>query len=347
MHRLNNILNHLNQQPSSIESLEPTPCNSFDLTIDNKMLTRKQQQFYEDNGYIVIKNLLNDSDVQKYYNRFDELIADPKKGPSSMIIMRDVALKGLQKKDRKSQRVVTKLQNWSQDNILWQFVKDPRIVSYLESIIGSSIRAHHFMVINKPADPGMLSSRHPLHQDQWYFPFAPSKHIVCAWTALQTINRNNGCLVVVPGSHKNTLFPHAYPSPWNGPVNKAYHGLQLPPDEINKLLGARVHLEMSAGDTVFFHPLLIHGSGANLTNKNRRSISAHYCNPTKVDFIHDGIIPQQARIAKESEEIVKRMIGVSTTYEKIWKSKSRQVQGDVGNFAYKKGSIGFNNDTKQ
>lgn len=32
----------------------------------------------------------------------------------------------------------------------------------------------------------------------------------------------------------------------------------------------RVHLEMQAGDTVFFHPLLIHGSGTNRTNGFRK-----------------------------------------------------------------------------
>merc|ERR1712154_328326 len=142
------------------------------------------------------------------------------------------------------------------------------------------IRAHHFMSINKPSDPGKLSSRHPLYQDQWYFPFAPSKYIVCAWTALQKIDRNNGGLVVIPGTHKinrdiigngvgvgGKLLPHSYPKPWNGPINKAYHGIQLKDEKnMNKLLSKRVHLEMGPGDTVFFHPLLIHGSGANLTN---------------------------------------------------------------------------------
>ena len=32
----------------------------------------------------------------------------------------------------------------------------------------------------------------------------------------------------------------------------------------------RVHLEMGPGDTVFFHPLLIHGSGMNRTNGFRK-----------------------------------------------------------------------------
>jgi len=37
-----------------------------------------------------------------------------------------------------------------------------------------------------------------------------------------------------------------------------------------------VNLEMKIGDTVFFHPLLIHGSGMNKSKNTRRAISAHY-----------------------------------------------------------------------
>jgi phytanoyl-CoA hydroxylase len=35
---------------------------------------------------------------------------------------------------------------------------------------------------------------------------------------------------------------------------------------------------MAAGDTVFFHPLLVHGSGRNRSDGFRRAISAHYGN---------------------------------------------------------------------
>lgn len=58
---------------------------------------------------------------------------------------------------------------------------------------------------------GKKTSRHPMHQDLHYFPFRPADRIVCSWTAMQQINRENGCLVVVPGTHKGELLPHEYP----------------------------------------------------------------------------------------------------------------------------------------
>lgn len=37
-----------------------------------------------------------------------------------------------------------------------------------------------------------------------------------------------------------------------------------------------IDLEMEPGDTVFFHPLLVHGSGVNKSTGTRKAISCHY-----------------------------------------------------------------------
>lgn len=346
MQRLDHIIGHLKPSDniSTPIATNRTASDSFQYTVSDVGLSTEQRQFYETNGFVVIKKLLTPSEVSTYYNRFDELVANPKERSPSLVIMRDVSLSNLAISERKSERVVTKLQQWAYDRVFWNFAKHPKITSVVSSIVGDDIRAHHFMSINKPSDPGRLSSRHPLHQDQWYFPFLPSARIVCAWTALQSVHRSNGCLCVVPGTHKRRVLsgveiggelqPHAYPTPWNGPVNKAYHGLQLGDNAktVNALLARRVHLEMEEGDTVFFHPLLVHGSGANLTTRNRRSISVHYCNSKEVRWVPEGVIPEQRRIAKEVEAMAERKAGFKVTFEQVWKLKSRQVQGDQGCF---------------
>lgn len=200
-------------------------------------------------------------------------------------------------------------------------------MKYAESIVGPDLRGVHFMAINKPSDPGTLSSRHPLHQDAHAFPFQPFDHIVCSWTALQRIHRSNGCLVVCPGTHRHRLYPHSYPKPWTGPVNGAYFGIQYDGD-INTMLRKRVHLVMDPGDTVFFHPLLIHGSGANLSQRNRRSISVHYVNSALVGFNRN--IPEQRDIANEVERLIKKVTGKEIKFATYWKMKSRQIQGSDG-----------------
>ena len=51
-----------------------------------------------------------------------------------------------------------------------------------------------------------------------------------------------------------------------------YYGIQ----DFDSFKDKLIHLEMERGDTVFFHPLLIHGSGANRTMGFRKAISCHY-----------------------------------------------------------------------
>lgn len=86
-----------------------------------------------------------------------------------------------------------------------------QITDYVECFTGPNIMAVHTMLINKPPDPGLKTSRHPLHQDLHYFPFRPADRIVCSWTAMEKVNRANGCLVVLPGTHHGDLKQHDYP----------------------------------------------------------------------------------------------------------------------------------------
>lgn len=115
------------------------------------------------------------------------------------------------------------------------------------------------------------SSRHPFHQDLAYFPFGPTNRIVAAWAALEDSSNANGSLNILPKTHKGRFFDHEYPD-WNGEVNKAYFGIK----EYEKFEDNRIDLEMKKGDIVFFHPLLIHGSGENKSQGYRKSLCCHF-----------------------------------------------------------------------
>ena len=48
-------------------------------------------------------------------------------------------------------------------------------------------------------------------KDLHYFLHRPVNQIVAAWTAMEKIDKNNGCLFVLPGTHKGPLYKHDYP----------------------------------------------------------------------------------------------------------------------------------------
>lgn len=323
--RLKTIFGHLN----SDAVISPSPASSgavhsgvqsFRYTLDNPVLSYEQRKFYEDNGYIVIRNLVPKEKLDVYRERFEQICRREVEVPG-LTIMRDVAI--ARSEFVPGEQAVTKLQEFQNDDVLFGYCELPEIIKYVQTFTGKEVKAMHTMLINKPPDPGKKTSRHPLHQDLHYFPFRPADRVVCSWTAMQKVNRENGCLVVLPGTHKGELLQHDYPE-WEGGVNKMYHGVRdFDPN------APRVHLPMDTGDTVFFHPLLIHGSGMNKTKGFRKSISCHYAS-ADINFIDvKGSI--QDGVEKEVFEMVHKKLvarGVDPTkltMKDLWMFKSRDV----------------------
>lgn len=308
---------------SQTASVYPTQSTGakYKFTRNDTVLTKEQRDFYEENGYIVIKNLVPKEKIDVYRERFENICNGQVKVPG-MIVMKDVAI--AKSEFIEGEKAITKIQDFQHDDILFEYCALPEIVKYVEGFTGPNIKAMHTMLINKPPDPGTKTSRHPMHQDLHYFPFRPADRIVCSWTAMEKVHRDNGCLVAVPGTHKGELLPHEYPE-WEGGVNKMYHGVKdYRPDM------KRVHLEMEMGDTVFFHPILLHGSGTNRTKGFRKAISCHYA-PCEMDYIDVKGTSQQV-IEDEIRELASKRMGNSKlenfSMDLVWKIKSRLVQGE-------------------
>jgi len=289
---------------------------NFKYTLDatSDKLTQRQRQFYEENGFLVIPNLVSDSLIDEFKQRFLDIV-DGKVDSGSILKMKDLSLKD--KRGLPNERIYNKIQDFVWDEVLAKYICSPDVLDYVQCFTGPDIRAVHSMLINKPPDAGTRTSRHPLHQDLHYFPFRPADRIVAAWTAMEHIDDSNGCLVVQPGTHKGELEQHDYPD-WENGVNKMYHGIRGADSN------SRVHLHMEKGDTVFFHPLLIHGSGTNVSPNFRKAISCHY-STSNINYI-DVNGTSQEKIAKEVEEIAKRR-GVSMDFVDLWKFRSRDVRG--------------------
>lgn len=235
-------------------------------------------------------------------------------------------------KDRhvKGEAIVNKVQHFEDDEVLFEYCQHPAILDYVEAFAGPDIMSVHTMLINKPPHVGALG-RHPLHQDLHYFPFrSPDRspdRIVCAWTAMEPVTKANGCLVVLPGTHTGALLEHDYPE-WgdDGGVNKMYHGVK----NVDKSkVETSVYLEMDPGDTVFFHPILIHGSGANRTDGYRKAISCHYAS-SHCTYI-DVTGTTQQFVADEIAELASKLSGgLAISMTDVFRAKSRLVRGQYG-----------------
>ncbi|XP_049422984.1 phytanoyl-CoA dioxygenase, peroxisomal [Epinephelus fuscoguttatus] len=323
--RLKLLINHLDRPPAAIraapasaQTFTYSPPHRLRYTCDTDLLTPEQRLFYEENGYILIKNLVSDEDIERFRKEFERICRQEVKVPG-LVVMRDVVI--AKSEFVVDQKAVSKLQDYQEDPELFRYCTLPQILKYVECFTGPNIMAMHTMLINKPPDAGKKTSRHPMHQDLHYFPFRPADRIICSWTAMEKVNRQNGCLVVLPGTHTGTLQEHDYPE-WEGGVNKMYHGLRGYDPKL-----PRVHLEMEKGDTVFFHPLLIHGSGMNQTQGFRKAISCHYASSDCYYISVKGTT--QENIEKEVKDIANRKYSLDdVTFADTWAFRGRLVQGE-------------------
>nr|XP_039263699.1 phytanoyl-CoA dioxygenase, peroxisomal-like [Styela clava] len=314
--RLNVIRGHIGYDAPELVT-KMTSSSGYRYTLNyNGKLTNEQRQFYEENGYLVVRKLMPQYELDIYRKRFHEICTKQVAIPG-LALMRDVSI--AKDKSIQGEKAINKIQHFQNDPVLFSYLHSPRILQYVEAITGPDITAIHSMLINKPPDSGKKTSRHPLHQDLHYFLLRPEDRIACAWTAMQKIDRSNGCLVVLPGTHKQPLKEHKYPD-WEGGVNKMYYGV----DDYDEN-APRHHLVMEEGDTVFFHPLLVHGSGTNVSDGFRKAISGHFASSQCHFILPEGT--SQKNFVAEGVGIVKRQTGKDVPYEEGARTIYRAVQG--------------------
>mgnify|MGYP003311987639 CR=1 FL=1 len=197
--------------------------------------------------------------------RFLAIAGGDAEAPEGLVVMQDVMVAKGSVEVADPVHAVNKILSFENDPELFAYATSPGLLAAVRSLSGPSIQTISTNVFNKPPE---VDGRHPLHQDLRYFALRPVEGIVGTWTAISQIDRQNGCLAILPGSHRLGLLAHETPS-WDF-VNSGFQGVaDLDASE-------RVHLEMEPGDTLLIHPLLVHGSGTNRSSACRRAISAHY-----------------------------------------------------------------------
>lgn len=163
--------------------------------------------------------------------------------------------------------------------------EDPRFLAYIQHpliqqitrrYIGEEVSIFRAMFMNKPAQQGTVL---PWHQDVgegWGLDRNP---IITIWTALDDATAANGCMQVVPGSHKlGVVNPQHF-------VSEADQQRYIADQAV-------IDLEVPAGEAVLLHNLLFHRSGVNPTPGARRAFSTAYLEAATRDRTTGQTFPQ-------------------------------------------------------
>jgi ectoine hydroxylase len=147
-----------------------------------------------------------------------------------------------------------------------RLIDDRRIVEPMRELIGSERISLFTDKLNfkRPRE----GSRFRWHQDSPYWVFACSHVERCPniMLALDEASEANGCLRLVPGSHRHGLLP--------GLREGTLGPLFTDPDAFDA--STQVPAALSAGSLVFFHPHAVHGSQPNCSDRPRRALVLTY-----------------------------------------------------------------------
>ena len=145
------------------------------------------------------------------------------------------------------------LQICARDALYRKWATSPELASRLHQLIGPRLelsQAHHNCIMTKnPA----FSSATGWHQDIRYWSFQKPE-LVSTWLALGPEHEENGCLWLVPGSHRMEFRREQYD-------DDRFFRADI--DENREILQAKVAAELDEGDVLFFHCRLLHAAGSN------------------------------------------------------------------------------------
>jgi len=153
-------------------------------------------------------------------------------------------------------------------DLLWH----PAFVVPASQLLGGAVRFWHDQLFVKPAHDGGVVI---WHQDYSYWTRTkPMAHLTC-WIGLDDSTTENGCLHYVPRSHKWTLLPREDLANDMDKIRES-----LTEDQLREF--KPVAIELKKGECSFHHPMTVHGSFANTSERPRRA--------AVINVVRDGVI---------------------------------------------------------
>ncbi|MHB8578263.1 MAG: phytanoyl-CoA dioxygenase family protein [Ignavibacteriaceae bacterium] len=227
-------------------------------------LAKKQIQFFQENGYLLVKDFLNPDELALWRESVSEAVEQRggRKWPGTEIKTGEDD--GINKDAEYYGKVFDQVLNlWQTNEKVKQLMLDKRIGKMAADLAGwNGTRIWHDQaLIKRPwANPTSW------HLDTPFWSFH-DRRALSIWVALDDATLENGCLYFIPGSNHYTTFE-------NPGIGKNMDAIF---EFYPKLIKSKsVVVPMKAGSCSFHNGLTIHGAGANMTPGFRRAMTCAY-----------------------------------------------------------------------
>jgi ectoine hydroxylase-related dioxygenase (phytanoyl-CoA dioxygenase family) len=225
------------------------------------MLTTAQVRQFDEDGFLLGPTVLNEQEVGVLRDELERVIRDRDNPSAKQPVL-------LHNMTRKADAMIWQIVNiWEASEPFRKLIEAPLVTQAIGQLSQSKqLRIWHDQIQFKPAGTG---GQNDWHQDIPYWPSLRADNMITAWLALDDVDEENGCMSMVPGSHR-----------WGDQI-KFLHTLKgrafddLPPEFEGKAIRIQ-RAPVAAGQVHFHHGLTWHGSHANHSSRPRRAIALHY-----------------------------------------------------------------------
>ena len=207
-------------------------------------LSAEQVAAYHRDGYLMPLPLFDEHQIGEYRRLFDALLeAVLAEGGDSLSVL-DPQL---------------------EHGRMYDLMFEPRLLAYLKDLVGPNVVCwglHYFCKL--PHDDKQVS----WHQDAYYWPFEKSR-TVTVWLAIDDADHDNGCMQFVASSHLHGGIDHRVTR------EDEKNALRFTVDGV-EAHGRVVDVTLQAGQVSLHSDLLLHGSGANTSDRRRTGLTLRY-----------------------------------------------------------------------
>ncbi len=220
------------------------------------LLSAEQVEFYRENGFLAVPDLVTAAELAELKRETAEICRGryPVNGVTPAAADED--------DDAVTSRYLCIHQVHKVSPVMLRYVSHPALVQCLTQLIGPNVKCMQSMLFIKP--PGFPGQAY--HQDERYIP-TEDRSLTGGWIALDDATIENGCLWVIPGSHRMEILPWAWHD--NPEYDSADEAQGVPREQ-------EVPVEVKAGTLVFFNGYLLHSSRKNRSDRYRRVLVNHY-----------------------------------------------------------------------
>jgi phytanoyl-CoA hydroxylase len=227
--------------------------------MSDRNITRQQIDQYREQGYFIVRDFFTMGEVEAVRREITAIMRRYPDVPEELVQIEPAVRRG-EATPASVELGVRKLFRMARHNPFFrELAFHPRMVGTATALLGPDVTLFQSMLLMKPPHFG---GQKVWHQDNAYFRLIPNE-IVGFWAACDDTDVANGCMHVLPGSHRDGIREH------DGRADD--YGLAHPPD-----VNDAVACLMAAGDALVFHGELCHFTPPNTTGRRRRAIQYHY-----------------------------------------------------------------------